>query len=250
MSKDWEILTLDGYLTEEQFPTGFPVGTTFNKTFPKTQILPKVTVGLGLIRNTGGQFTVEAVPPLDRSRTVMLNTFINAVAENYLELSESAPDHWEELLLLNLGYVKKMNFPALSAKAYVILADIPAEERKPLLTKHGLHKILTIAAYGGTENIDEILTTLDELNNKLDEPTDYGTILHMLASGVPLEELHVAVQLPIEMAEEIYGLNLDGQPDYETIMNMLAAGVPVEDFPVAVQLPTDMVEGIYGTQEN
>ena len=205
MKQEWEILTLNNYLTEEFFPTGLPRGTTFTRTFAATESLPAVKVGLGIIKDERGVSLVDAVPEIKHARVVTLNTFINEVAEQYLRLSDMFPDQWQEALLLELGYVKKMNHRANTpAHNYNLFAHIPEKERLSLLTKHGFHKIATVVAYGHTDDIDKILTTLDELNEELSETANYGTLMNLLRAGVPPEELHVAVQLPEEMVLEIY----------------------------------------------
>lgn len=206
MKKEWELLTLDGYLAEVQFPSGLARGTTFSRTLPETPTLPAVTVGLGLMREAVNSFVVDLVPAINHSRTVMINSFINEVAEQYLRLSEVVPDHWQEALLLDLGYVKKPNSNAFNtANNYTLFSPIPVEEKLPLLSKYGFHKIATIVSYGYTDDIEQILTTLDDLNKELPEEANYGTIMELLKVGVPVEDLHMAVQLPADMVAEIYG---------------------------------------------
>jgi hypothetical protein len=205
VKQEWTLLTLDNYLKETQSPAGLPFGTTFCRTLAETDKLPELTVGLGLIRLVGNNTSIDLVPPIKHAPKVLLNTFINEVAEQYLKLTEIT-DQWQELLLLELGYVKKLNHSGNNPmNNYVLFASIPQDEKLPLLEKYGFHKVATSVAYGHTENIDSVLTTLDELNADLPEEANYATIMNLLALGVPVEELHVAVQLPPEMAAEIYG---------------------------------------------
>lgn len=203
MKQEWEVLTLGKYLTETVSPAGLPRGTTFIRSFKETAQLPQITVGLGLIKAIGTHTSIDLVPPIKHARTVLLNTFINEVAEQYLNCSEQT-DQWQELLLLGLGYVKKVNHERNTVNAYHLFAPIPEEERLPLLTKYGFHKIATVVSYGCTENIDGFLTALDELNKLLPEEANFGTLMSLLELGVPVEELEVAVQLPFYMAAEIY----------------------------------------------
>lgn len=208
MKKELEILTLDSYLEETQAPMGFPAGVIFARTFPETEKLPKITVGLGLLRSStrgGHSFIVDLVPEIKKSKPVMMNTFINEVAEQYLKLSEIYPDRWQEALLLELGHVRKKNPQRYGAEQNVkLFASIPEEERMTLLDKYGLHQIATIVSYGYTEGIDTILTTVDKMTEEFGAEADYGSVLACLQMGVPLEELEVAVQLPPEMIAEIY----------------------------------------------
>jgi hypothetical protein len=206
MKQEEAILTLSNYLEEVQFPAGLPQGTTFARTFPATEKLPEITIGLGLLRASGSMTIVELTPPIKHARIITVNTFINEVAEQYLKCSGTAPDQWQELLLLELGYIRKLNWNRFNAmQNFVLFSAIPEKERLFLLNKHGIHKLATIAAYGRTDNIDEIITTLDELNEELPEEANYGTIMQLLAVGVPVEDLHLAVQLPEDMVAEIYG---------------------------------------------
>lgn len=208
MRKELEILTLDNYLEESQPPMGFPDGVTFTRTFPATEKLPQVTVGLGLLRSStrgGHSFIVDLVPEIKKSNPVMMNTFINEVAEQYLRLSEIYPDRWQEALLLELGHVRKKNPNRYGPDQNVkLFASIPEEERLHLLDKYELHQIATIVSYGHTEGIDTILSELDKMNEEFGTETNYASILECLRIGVPVEELHVAVQLPPEMVAEIY----------------------------------------------
>ena len=208
MRKELEILTLDNYLTESQPPMGFPEGVTFTRTFSATEQLPQLTVGLGLIRSTtrgGPSFLVDLVPEIKKSNPVMINTFINEVAEQYLKQSELHPSRWQEAVLLELGHVRKMNSQGYNPdKNIQLFASIPEDERLHLLNKYEFHQIATIAAYGYTEGIDTILTELDKMNMEFGSDTNYSSILECLRIGVPVDELHVAVQLPAEMIAEIY----------------------------------------------
>lgn len=206
MKQEWEIFTLGKYLTEAQSPSGLPRGTTFSKTFAETDQLPQLTVGLGLIKMIGSSSSIDLVPPIKNSPKVLLNSFINEIAEQYLRLSEILPDQWQEALLLELGYVKKLNTQSRydSMSDYTLFAPIPEEDKLPLLRKYGFHKVATIVAYGYTEKIDRILTIIEDLNKELPEGANYGTIMSVLSMGVPVEDLHMAVQLPLEMVQEIY----------------------------------------------
>lgn len=208
MKKELEILTLDGYLMESQPPRGFPEGITFTRTFPATEQLPEVTVGLGLLRSTTRgvhSFIVDLVPEIKKSKPVMINTFINEVAEQYLKLSEIYPDRWQESLLMELGHVRKPNPIGYNPTGNTqLFASIPEEERFLLLDKYEFHQIATIVSYGYTEGIDSILIAMDTLNEKFGVEANYASVLTCLQMGVPVEELDVAVQLPPEMIAEIY----------------------------------------------
>lgn len=208
MNKELEILTLDNYLVESNPPMGFPDGVTFTRTFPATEQLPEITVGLGLLRSTtrgGHSFLVDLVPEIKKSKPVMLNTFINEVAEQYLKLSEKHPDRWQEALLLELGHVRKNEIRGYNPDKNVeLFAPIPQEEKVRLLNRYSLHEIATIVSYGYTEKVDVILRTLEDMNHEFSAEANYASILECLRIGVPLEELEVAVQLPPEMIAEIY----------------------------------------------
>lgn len=205
MRKELEILQLAGYLSEEGVKQGFfNYGTTFSRLLPATSELPAITVGLGVIRDITPKTTkMELMPTIKNTPNVMLNTFINEVAEQYLRCSEILPEQWQELLLLNLGYAKTMKLGSQVENAQMFEA-IPSEERLPLLKKHGFHKVATFVAHGHTEDIDTIINTLDELN-KGNEPISYGVLMDLLELGVPAEDLQLAAQLPPEMVEGLYG---------------------------------------------
>lgn len=208
MNKELEILTLDSYLTETQPPRGFPEGVTFTKTFPATDQLPHITVGLGLLRSStrgGHSFLVDLVPEIKKSKPVMLNTFINEVAEQYLKLSEKYPDRWQEALLLELGHVRKTQIVGYNPDNNIeLFASIPPDEKIRLLQNHHLHEVATVVSYGYTEGIDVILGTLEKMNKEFQDEANYASVLECLRVGVPLDELEVAVQLPPEMIAEIY----------------------------------------------
>lgn len=208
MNKELEILTLDNYLEESQAPMGFPNGIIFTRTFPATEQLPQMVVGLGLLRSStrgGHSFIVDLVPEIKKSKPVMLNTFINEVAEQYLKLSEIYPDRWQEALVLELGHVRKKSPNRYAPDQHVqLFASIPDEEKLQLLDKYELHQIATVVSYGYTTGINTILTTLDEMNREFGSDGNYSSILECLRMGVPVDELSVAVQLPPEMIAEIY----------------------------------------------
>lgn len=203
MNKEWELLTLDGYLTY----AGLPPGVTFSRTLPSTSLLPEVTVGLGLIRPSNRGFFAELIPKIRHITNATVNTFINEVAERYLQLSEISENNWQELLLLDLGYVRKAfstgNNP--TDKNNLFSSLLLENNNLPLLEKHGFHKIATLLAYDCIENIEETLEILDELNKELPEYANYGTLLNLFSIGVPVEDFHLAVQLPEDMVRELYG---------------------------------------------
>jgi hypothetical protein len=208
LNKELEILTLDSYLMETKPPRGFPEGITFTKTFPATEQLPNITVGLGLLRSSirgGPSFLVDLVPEIKKSKPVMLNTFINEVAEQYLKLFDKYPDRWQEALLLELGHVRKPQIEGYNPDNNIVLFDsIPPEEKVRLLQSHHLHEIATVVSYGYTEGIDVILGTIEKMNEDFQDEANYASVLECLRVGVPLDELEVAVQLPPEMIAEIY----------------------------------------------
>ena len=199
MNKDWEVLTLGGYLQPEQLANGF---TTFTRTLQGSPLLSNVKVGLAGMPYQNFQ-SVTRIPMVGKSRTVMPNTFLNEIAEQYLELSSLEPTRWQELLLLHLGYVNHPN--ATYDDNFTLFAEIPQKERLPLLRKHGFHKIALLVAYKITENLDEYITSLDETLKDMPEGTGYGKLLELLAADVPLDDLSLAAQLPDDLIDGLYG---------------------------------------------
>ena len=206
MRKELEILTLDGYLTETSAPGRY--GVTFTRTFAATDLLPEIIVCLGYIHsdnNVVNSFIVDVVPEIGKSKSVMLNTFLNEVAEQYLQLSDKFPDTWQEMLLLELGHVRKPVTATNLLKGNVTLfASIPRTERQHLLESYGLHKIAAIVSHGYTEGVESILLTLDSMNEQFGDVANYSSLLTCLKMGIPVEELETAIQLPPEMIAEIY----------------------------------------------
>lgn len=203
MNKDWTTLMLGGYLEEKVLHGG---GTTFIRTLPETEELPEITVGLGIISQQGALTSAVLAPQSYRGRMkiMMVNTLINEVAEKYFVLADEFPDSWQEVLLLDFGYVHKNpnKFPV--ADDYSLLNSIPKEDRLSLYRRFGLHKIATLVAYGHTDNIESVLSDLDTLNSSLPKPANYGKIMSLLAAGVPSEDFHLAVDLPDDMLSEFY----------------------------------------------
>ena len=212
MKKAWENLTLGGYLEETKIRSDV-FSTTFSRTFPRTDELPELTVGLGiLVQNAHGKHRVLAAPRhlqwvlagnAIKRVVVMEEHLIDAVLTETRACMASY-QNWQEHLLLRLGYVTNLLSDKLlywdEKKNYNLLDPIPEEEREFLLRKHGLHKIAAMVAHGHTQELDAAISTIDELRGG----ANYGDALRVMAMGVPLEDVPVAAQLPVEMVAGIY----------------------------------------------
>ena len=195
------ILRLNGYLrTTDTF--FYKNAYAFVREFLQTPQLPEVTVGLGILIPSfpfSAPPRVEGVPD---SYKTSIHTLINAVVEKHVQYAHLP--NWQERLLLDLGY--SMRLPRdkrwffTVQEAVNIFGLIPEEEKAFLFDKYGLHKIATMVAHGYTQNLDFMLTVFDNCGG-----ASYEDCFRLMETGVPVEDLLHATQLPIEMVEEFYG---------------------------------------------
>lgn len=209
----YDALTLDGYLKQQDM--GYR--TTFLRTLPATEQLPEMTVGLGLLvsgRSGTSVTQVQRIPDLFHTRAVMLNSFLNEIAERYLELSDEFPDSWQDLVILELGYVDTLNgrgrtslttFSDVKGDNFALFSEITNSDKLRLYKKHGLHKIATMVANGNGPDLEHTLETVEEIQSQQDEYIPLATLLKLLNSGIPVDDLALAAQLPPDMLEGIYG---------------------------------------------
>lgn len=157
---------------------------------------------------------VERIPNIFHSRTVMLNSFLNEIAERYLELFEISPDLWQELLILELGYVDTLvanrrkgltSFSDTKGDNYELFSGITNSDKHRLLKEHGLQKIALMVAFGQAADLESTLNTIEEIQRTADEYIPLTKLLELLNNGIPVDDLVLASQLPPDMLEGIYG---------------------------------------------
>ena len=201
MKQYWETLYLDGYLEYGPHPQGY----TFSRTFPETPELPKLTVGLGVLtRSSSSGYRVYSIP--FHMSGIREDTFIDIVEEKQEQLRHLP--NWRELLLLDLGYTTDLLLLSGREREGARLHCIPEGARTYLLKKHGLHKLATTAAYGYGSEADMIIDIINEYGHG----QNYGDLLRVMVLGVvPMEDLHLAAQLPTEMVKGIYSPSSGGK---------------------------------------
>ena len=200
-------LTLDGYLVASFFTytvdstfVGHHVGTTFISTFPKGSMsLPRVRVGLGLFLPGENGFGRKQVLDIPKGKGLSPNAFASLVEEKQRQL-----DHlpmWRDRLLLEMGYAIRATVtqPDKVANDH-LFSDIPREEADHLLEKHGFYKVAIMVAHGYAQGMDKALDIIDDLRAK----EHFSYLIALLAQGVPVEDLELAIQLPAEMVRELY----------------------------------------------
>ena len=202
------VLKLEGYLERDTGPT-YEHSTTFTRILPKTPELPAVTVGLGVVFYSSYSNYGPRVEGIPHYLTPMKEDgFVAVVLERQRQYFEySHLGNWQERLLMDLGYVFKL--PMMRSRLHRVqegvttFSMVPKRERAFLLEKYGFQKVALMVAHGHASDIDTVLTSFEEMRGNM----TYHEFFRMMEFGVPVEDLPLTAQLPIEMVEELYSAN-------------------------------------------